>query len=155
LLDPGPVRVAICVGLLLFENESQLLHKAQNIVAVPVLGYLASLDAVYDNDSRLSTSIPVGSKLLYLSLVSTTNRHAADGLVTLGYHVLNGSAQLVHMLMEHDLIDEYRPLVFPIVVGTGKRLFGDVGQTRAARLVDTQPVGPDGILILTYQPAQS
>jgi hypothetical protein len=40
-------------------------------------------------------------------------------------------------------------MVFPIVVETGKRLFGDVGQTRAPRLVESQPVGPDGILILT------
>jgi dihydrofolate reductase len=67
--------------------------------------------------------------------------------------LVNGSAQLVHTLMEHDLIDEYRLMVFPIVVGAGKRLFGDVGQTRALRLVDTQPVGSDGVLILTYEPA--
>jgi dihydrofolate reductase len=64
-----------------------------------------------------------------------------------------GSAQLVHMLMEHDLIDEYRLMVFPIVVGSGKRLFGDVAQEKALRLVDTQQVGPDGVLILTYEPA--
>jgi dihydrofolate reductase len=68
--------------------------------------------------------------------------------------LVNGSAQLVNTLMEHDLIDEYRLMVFPIVLGTGKRLFGEVGQTKALRLVDTQPVGPDGVLILTYQPAQ-
>ena len=63
-----------------------------------------------------------------------------------------GSAQLVHTLMQHDLIDEYRLMVFPIVVGKGKRLFGDVGETRAMRLVDTKPVGPDGVLVLTYKP---
>jgi dihydrofolate reductase len=63
-----------------------------------------------------------------------------------------GSAQLVHTLMQHDLIDEYRLMVFPIVVGKGKRLFGDVGETRAMRLVDTKPVGPDGVLVLTYRP---
>jgi dihydrofolate reductase len=44
-------------------------------------------------------------------------------------------------------------MVFPIVVGKGKRLFGDVGETRAMRLVDTKPVGPDGVLVLTYRPA--
>jgi dihydrofolate reductase len=64
-----------------------------------------------------------------------------------------GSADLVNTLMEHDLIDEYRLMVFPIVVGTGKRLFRDVGQAKALRLVDTQQVGPDGVLILTYEPA--
>jgi dihydrofolate reductase len=51
------------------------------------------------------------------------------------------------------LIDEYRLMVFPIVVGKGKRLFGEVGQEKALRLVDTQPVGPDGVLVLTYEPA--
>jgi dihydrofolate reductase len=65
--------------------------------------------------------------------------------------LVNGSVQLVHTLMEHDVIDEYRLMVFPIVVGTGKRLFGDVGQTRALRLVESKPVGPDGVLILTYE----
>jgi dihydrofolate reductase len=70
-----------------------------------------------------------------------------------GKHILVfGSAQLVHTLMEHDLIDEYRLMVFPIVVGKGKRLFGDVGETKALRLVDTKPVGPDGVLVLTYRP---
>jgi dihydrofolate reductase len=64
-----------------------------------------------------------------------------------------GSAQLVHTLMQHDLIDEYRLMVFPIVVGKGKRLFGDTEETKAMRLVDTKQVGPDGVLILTYRPA--
>ena len=64
-----------------------------------------------------------------------------------------GSGELVRTLMEHDLIDEYRLMVHPVVVGKGKRLFGDVGETRDLRLVDTKPVGPDGVLILTYRPA--
>jgi dihydrofolate reductase len=62
-----------------------------------------------------------------------------------------GSAQLVRTLMEHDVIDEYRLMVFPVVVGNGRRLFGDVGETRTLRLVDTKPVGPDGVVILTYR----
>ena len=64
-----------------------------------------------------------------------------------------GSAQLVRTLMEHDLIDEYRLMVFPIVVGKGKRLFEDTEETKLLRLVDTKAVGPDGVLVLTYRPA--
>ena len=64
-----------------------------------------------------------------------------------------GSGELARTLMEHDLIDEYRLMVHPVVVGKGKRLFGDVGETRDLRLVDTRQVGPDGVLILTYRPA--
>jgi hypothetical protein len=44
-------------------------------------------------------------------------------------------------------------LVFPIVVGKGKRLFGDTEVTKTMKLVNTKQVGPDGILILTYRPA--
>jgi dihydrofolate reductase len=67
--------------------------------------------------------------------------------------LVNGSAQLVRTLMEHDLVDEYRLMVFPVVLGSGKRLFLDPGQTKALQLTDTRPVGPDGIVILTYRPA--
>ena len=64
-----------------------------------------------------------------------------------------GSGELARTLMEHDLIDEYRLMVFPIVVGKGKRLFEDTEGTKAMKLADTKPVGPDCVLILTYRPA--
>jgi dihydrofolate reductase len=67
--------------------------------------------------------------------------------------LVNGSRALVQTLMEHDLVDEYRLMVFPIVLGSGKRLFGDGSGTTALRLVDAKPVGPDGVVILTYEPA--
>ena len=60
-----------------------------------------------------------------------------------------GSGQLVQALMKHDLIDEYRLMVFPTVLGSGKRLFGNTGDARALRLVETRKVGPDGVVILT------
>lgn len=63
-----------------------------------------------------------------------------------------GSGELVNTLMEHDLIDEYRLMVFPVVLGSGKRLFGDGVDTKVLRLVDTKAFG-SGVVVLTYQPA--
>ena len=65
-----------------------------------------------------------------------------------------GSAQLVRSLAELDLVDEYRLMVFPIVLGSGKRLFADGSAHSVLRLVEHKPVGPDGVLILTYAPAR-
>jgi dihydrofolate reductase len=64
-----------------------------------------------------------------------------------------GSGDLVNGLMQHDLVDEYRLMVFPIIVGKGKRLFEDTEGTKAMKLVHTKRVGPDGVLILTYRPS--
>jgi dihydrofolate reductase len=64
-----------------------------------------------------------------------------------------GSADLVNALMRHDLIDEYRLMVFPIVVGSGKRHFEDGLEETLLRLVDTTTFG-SGVVVLTYRPAQ-
>ena len=66
--------------------------------------------------------------------------------------LVNGSAQLVQALLEHDLVDELRLMVFPVVLGTGKRLFGDTSDRKPLRLVDSRTVG-DGVAILIYQRA--
>jgi dihydrofolate reductase len=71
-----------------------------------------------------------------------------------GDMLVNGSAQLVQTLMENGLVDEYRIMVFPVVLGEGKRLFGDLGQSTPLRLADSKPVGDDGVVILTYEPAR-
>jgi dihydrofolate reductase len=63
-----------------------------------------------------------------------------------------GSANLVNSLMRHDLIDEYRLMLFPVVVGKGKRLFGDGIDTKVLELVGTQMFG-SGVVVLTYRPA--
>jgi dihydrofolate reductase len=68
--------------------------------------------------------------------------------------VVAGSARLVQTLAEHDLVDEYRLMVFPIVLGSGKRLFGEGSARTTLRLVDSKPVGPDGVIILTYVPVR-
>lgn len=66
--------------------------------------------------------------------------------------MIAGSAELLHTLMQHDLIDEYRIMVHPVVVGSGKRLFKDESDTKVLRLVETMKLGPD-VVVLTYQPA--
>jgi dihydrofolate reductase len=63
--------------------------------------------------------------------------------------VVHGSIQLAQTLVEHDLVDELRLMVFPVVLGTGKRLFGDPGDKKTLKLVDSKVVG-DGVAILTY-----
>jgi dihydrofolate reductase len=63
-----------------------------------------------------------------------------------------GSAELVRTLMQHDLIDEFRLMVHPIVLGSGKRLFGDGCAMQVLQLVDSRALG-SGILLLTYRPA--
>jgi len=63
------------------------------------------------------------------------------------------SFQLVHALIEHDLVDELRLKIFPILLGAGERLFGETSNTKPVRLVDTRTIG-DGIAILTYKTVQ-
>jgi len=66
--------------------------------------------------------------------------------------VVHGSARLVQTLIEHDLVDELRLMVYPVVLGAGKRLFGETSDKKPLRLVDSKVVG-DGVTVLTYQPA--
>jgi dihydrofolate reductase len=72
-------------------------------------------------------------------------KQAVDGDI-----LVNGSVQLVQTLLEHDLADEYRLMVFPTVLGAGKRLFGETSDTISLRLVDAKPAGET--LILIYEP---
>ena len=65
--------------------------------------------------------------------------------------VVHGSAQLAQALLEQDLVDELRLMVFPVVLGSGKRLFGETSDKKPFRLVDSKAVG-DGVAILIYQP---
>ncbi|MGH2817343.1 MAG: dihydrofolate reductase family protein [Actinomycetota bacterium] len=63
--------------------------------------------------------------------------------------VVHGSAQLVQSLLEHNVVDELRLMVFPVVLGSGKRLFGDTSDRKRLSLVDSKTVG-DGVAILIY-----
>jgi dihydrofolate reductase len=67
-----------------------------------------------------------------------------------GELVVHGSAQLVQGLLEHDLVDELRLMVFPVVLGTGKRLWGETTDKKELKLADSKSVG-EGIAILTFR----
>ena len=75
----------------------------------------------------------------------STLKHELDGDI-----VVPASFQLVRTLMEHDLVDELRLKIFPVVLGAGERLFGETSDKKPMRLVDTQTVEGD-IAVLTYE----
>ena len=61
-----------------------------------------------------------------------------------------GSRQLVHDLVENDLVDQINLMIFPVVLGTGKRVFGETSDKKTMKLVESKTVG-DGIVILVYE----
>jgi len=67
---------------------------------------------------------------------------------------VHGRAELAQTLIEHDLIDEYRLLHFPVHLGSGKKLFRDGARAAGLRLVSTSATGA-GVIIATYAPAGS
>jgi dihydrofolate reductase len=62
-----------------------------------------------------------------------------------------GSNRLVQDLLENDLVDELHLMVFPVVLGTGQRLFGEYSNRMDWKLTDARPVGPEGVVVLVYE----
>ena len=67
-----------------------------------------------------------------------------------GEILVYASYQLVHTLIEHDLVDELRLVIFPVVLGAGKRLFGETSDKKPMRLVEETTIG-DGLTFVTYE----
>jgi dihydrofolate reductase len=101
----------------------------------------------YVVSSTLAHPVWNNSTVLSGDVVSevTTLKQELDGEI-----VVYASRQLVRTLMEHDLVDELRLMVFPVVLGAGERLFGETRDTKPMRLLDTRTVG-DGLAHLAYE----
>lgn len=99
---------------------------------------LTAEDANWNNSTVISEDVPG-------QVARLKEQVAGDILVA-------GSAQLVQSLIEHDLVDELRLMVFPVILGSGKRLFGETSDKKRLTLTGSKTVG-DGISILTFEPA--
>jgi dihydrofolate reductase len=101
----------------------------------------------YVVSKTLETANWNNSTILSGDLVDDVTRlkSEVDGVI-----LVAGSAQLVQGLLEHDLVDELRLMVFPIVLGTGKRLWGETTDKKRFKLADAKTVG-EGIAILTFR----
>ena len=72
-----------------------------------------------------------------------------DGIVQ-----VPGSLRLAQALFDGDLVDELHLMVFPVLLGTGRHLFGEMGDKTTWRLRESRPVGPDGVIVLVYERAR-
>jgi dihydrofolate reductase len=95
-------------------------------------------------DPRWANSTVLGGDLAE-EVAELRRRHDGD-------IVVHGSAQLVQGLLAGDLVDELRLMVFPVVLGSGKRLFGEAGDKRPLELAESRTVG-GGVAILVYRRA--
>jgi dihydrofolate reductase len=96
-------------------------------------------DPEWQNTTVISDDVPG-------QVAGLKDRHDGDILIA-------GSAKLIATLLEHDLVDEWRLMVFPTILGGGKRLFPEGTDRRKLKLVDDKPLGSDGIRLLTYRRA--
>ena len=113
---------------------------AEKMNAMPKYVVSSTLEeAGWSNSTVLSGDVP--DKVARL-------KRELDGVI-----LVAGSAQLVQTLLEHDLVDELRLMIFPVALGLGKGLFGELSDKKPLRLTDLRQVG-DGIAILTYEPAR-
>jgi dihydrofolate reductase len=142
----------------LFEAEAQLLGRVTYegfAAAWPSMGDMGDFGEKMNNmpkyvfSNTLETADWNNSTILRGDLADEIAKlkDEIDGVI-----LVAGSARLVQGLLAHGLVDELRLMVFPILLGSGKRLFADDTDKTVLRLADAKTVG-DGVEILTFQPA--
>jgi dihydrofolate reductase len=77
---------------------------------------------------------------------ATKLKREIDGIIQ-----VPGSNSLVQTLIENDLVDELHLMVFPVILGTGRRVFGEYSEKTDWRLTEAKPVGPEGVIVLIYE----
>jgi dihydrofolate reductase len=117
-------------------RTGEFADKMNNMAKYVVSSHLAELG--WNNSTVIKENI----------LDEITNLKKQDG----GDILVAGSRQLVQKLMEYDLVDEYRLMVFPIILGKGKRLFDATLIKHPLELVEANPVGSQGVMALVYHP---
>ena len=146
-----------------FKLDETLEAEAQLLGRVTYDGFAAawpSRSGEFADKMNKSPKYVVSSTLEDPPWQNTTvlNRNVAEEVSNLkqqpgGAILVHGSPQLVRTLLDEGLVDELRLMVFPVVLGKGKRLFDDGLGKSALQLVESRPVGPDGVVILIYRPA--
>jgi dihydrofolate reductase len=146
-LDEALASDALLLGRRTYENFAAAWPKrtgqwADKLNAVPKYVVSSTLE-----DPTWHNTTVVGGELGDLGEQVTKIKRAHDGDIT-----VHGSTRLVRALLDRDLVDELRLMVFPVILGAGQRLFGPTSGKKALRLVDSRTVG-DGVTILVYEPA--
>ncbi|HET7424079.1 MAG TPA: dihydrofolate reductase family protein [Gemmatimonadales bacterium] len=110
---------------------------ADRLNAMPKYVVSSTLEAATWNNSTVLKGDVVGE-------VFRLKRQLGGGIV------VPGSIRLARTLFEHDLVDELRLTIYPVVLGAGERLFGEIGDKQPMRLVESRTLD-DGLVRLTYQ----
>jgi dihydrofolate reductase len=121
------------------ETEGEFAVKMNSMPKYVVSTTLSDEDATWNNSTVIRGDVPRAVAKL---------KEEVEGDILVG-----GSGQLVRTLLDEGLVDELRLMIFPIIVGEGDHLFNSQAEMRELRLTDSQTIGPDGIIALTYVPA--
>jgi dihydrofolate reductase len=144
-LDETMVSDALLLGRVTYEGFAEAWPSREGEFADKFNGMPKYVVSNTLTDPEWNNSTVIAGDDIAARVAELRQRHDGD-------IVVHGSGQLARTLLDHNLVDELRLMVFPVLLGAGKRLFED-GAESTLRLVETKPVGPAGVVVLTYRPA--